>query len=76
MELRATGTWYVTLGVCGRHGTITQSPLGPAQGSAVTVACPSRSFPTSATGKGTTSGSKVLKNLQCEGHTPLGGPAA
>lgn len=54
VELRTTGTWYVTLGVCGRYGTITQSPFESAQGLAVTARCPSRIFPPSTTGKPTT----------------------
>lgn len=76
MELRATRTWYVTLGMSGRYRTITQSPLELAQGLAVAVPCPSRTFPRSATGKSTTSGRKMLENLQCERHTPFGGPSS
>lgn len=60
----------------GRYRTSTPSSFEPAQGLAVTVPSPSRTFPPSATGKPTTSGSKMLKNLQCERHTPSGGPSS
>ena len=57
--LGATGPWCKTLGVWGRQGTVTQSPSKPAQGTAAIAPSPTRGAPLSATGKPTTTGSKM-----------------